>query len=125
MKDPYNTGSDLDARLEQVIESHRETPTKQASEEPSKGGGLLAYAGRPSISDEIASIGAKTASYDLNTEIAGDMMDRIVESRREKLAAFHEAVREAASTPADPVKVATDLIRSGVDPQEAARRALA
>lgn len=126
MKDMYNTGSELDSRLETVMESHRaETTTKQSSE-PDTVSGLRAYAERPTIAEEIANIDvSKVAHVDLHQELAGDQMDGIMAARSAKLSAFHEAVKAATATAAtDPIKIATDLIRSGVDPQEAAQQAL-
>lgn len=128
MKDNYNTGSDLDHRLEQVMESHRAETTKQSSTpaETSESG-LRAFVSRPTIAEEIANVDvSKVAHIDLREELARDQISDIVEGRSSKLAAFHDAVKAAAAgAGADPMKTAADLIRSGVDPQEAARRALA
>ncbi len=130
MRDPYNSGADLDARLEKVIETHVAETTKASStpdqEEPISG--LQSFVERRSISEEIADITPeKIAHVDLHEELARDQIDGIIADRRSKLSAFHEAVKSAAAeeTAADPVKVASDLIRQGVDPKEAARRALA
>lgn len=127
MKDIYNTGSELDSRLETVMESHQAETAKQSSEPQEVVSGLRAYAGRPTIAEEIANLDvSKIAHVNLHEELAGDQIDSILEARSEKLSAFHEAVRAAAEPAAvDPIKTATDLIRSGIDPQEAARRALA
>ena len=110
------------------MESHRAETTKQSStpvETPESG--LRAFVSRPTIAEEIAAVDvSKVAHIDLHEEIARDHINDIVEGRSEKLSSFHDAVKAAAAgAVADPTKVAADLIRSGIDPQEAARRALA
>lgn len=128
MKDIYNTGSELDNRLETVMESHRTETAKQSSTETEEStSGLRAFVSRPTIAEEIAAVDvSKVAHIDLHEELARDQITDIMEDRSEKLSSFHDAVKAAtAGAAADPVKVAADLIRSGIDPQEAARRALA
>lgn len=124
MRDPYNTGSELDHRLEAVIDAHCAETTKESSTPTS---GLQAFIDRQTISQEIANITPeKVAHVDLREELVKEQMDGIIEGRRAALADFHEAVKSAAAAETvTPEKVATDLIRQGVDPQEAARRALA
>jgi hypothetical protein len=126
MRDIYNTGADLDAHLEKVMESHGTASVKEAAT-PETESGLQAYVERRSIAEEIAQLGNKTASVDLREEIARDKISGIMVERQSLLSSFHETVKSAAAeiTAVTPEKVAADLIRQGMDPQEAARRALA
>ncbi len=126
MKDfNYHKAAELDGRLEQVIESHRESTTKESST-PEPESGLQAFVGRQTIAEEIANI-APTKVADLREELARERIEEIIDARSSKLDSFYDAVKTAAAevTDTDPVKTATDLIRSGIDPKEAARRALA
>lgn len=120
-------GSALDQRLEQVMESHRTEAPKVATATPEQASGLQSFVERPTIREEIAAIHGKVASVDLNVELAKDHMDTIIEGKASRMDAFLDAVKTAADevTRVDPVKTAQELIRQGVDPQEAARRALA
>lgn len=125
MKDfNYHPGAELDGRLEQVIESHRETVKESSTPAAEPESGLQAFVGRQTIAEEIAGI-TPTKVADLREELARERIEEIIDARSSKLDSFHDAVKTAAAEVApDPVKTATDLIRSGIDPKEAARRAL-
>jgi len=125
-RDIYNTGSDLDSRLEKVMESHQ--PTAKTSSTPAvQESGLQAFVQRPSIAEEIAAIDNSKFATDLNVVRAGEHIDHLIEEKSERFDSFLDTLKTASSelTVVDPVKTAQELIRQGVDPQEAARRALA
>lgn len=126
MSDVYNSGAELDGRLEKVIESHRPSDKVASEPAPETGSGLQAYVSRPTIAEELAQLQSKIAHVDLREELARDKMDGILETRQSKLSGFLETVKSAAAeiSAVDPQKVAEDLIRQGVDPQEAVKIAL-
>jgi hypothetical protein len=126
-RDIYNPGSELDHRLEKVMESHQPAAKTSSTPAVEQESGLQAFVQRASISEELAAIDSSKFATDLNVVRASEHIDHIIEEKSERFDSFLDTLKTASSeiTVVDPVKTAQELIRQGVDPREAARRALA